>query len=94
MAQALATSVHPLLTDAADAIFLTGGATAEAVMRAMSMQLLWLEGEILPGVPLAWEFDPAIGGSGIGRRAVILKSGGFGGEDTLIRLAEILGRGA
>jgi uncharacterized protein YgbK (DUF1537 family) len=91
VAQALATSVHPLLTDAADAIFLTGGATAEAVMRAMSLQLLWLEGEILPGIPLAWEFDPATGGSGIGRRrAVILKSGGFGGEDTLIRLADIL----
>jgi uncharacterized protein YgbK (DUF1537 family) len=92
VAQALATSVHPLLTGAADAIFLTGGATAEAVMRAMSLQLLWLEGEILPGVPVAWSDRPGKGGSGAGRRAVILKSGGFGGDDTLIRLADILGR--
>jgi len=84
VAQALAASVHPALTAAAGAIFLTGGATAEAVMQAMALDVLRLDGEILPGVPLAWA----------GGQAVIVKSGGFGGDDTLIRLAGILGGGA
>lgn len=81
VAQALAASVHPGLTAAAEALFLTGGATAEAVMQAMGLDVLRLEGEVLPGVPLA----RAEG------RTVIVKSGGFGGDDALIRLAEILG---
>ena len=81
VAQALAGSVHPALTAAAEAIFLTGGATAEAVMRVMGLRVLRLEGEVLPGVPLARA----------GAQAVIVKSGGFGGDDTLTRLAAILG---
>lgn len=80
VAQALAASIHPALTAGLDALFLTGGATAEAVMQAMGLDVLRLEGEVLPGVPVARA----------GQLAVILKSGGFGGEDTLIRLADIL----
>ena len=80
VAQALAASIHPALTEGLDALFLTGGATAEAVMQAMGLDVLRLEGEVLPGVPMARA----------GELAVILKSGGFGGEDTLIRLADIL----
>lgn len=80
VAEALAKSVHPGLTAEADAIFLTGGATAESVLRLMGLNVLRLEGEVLSGVPLSWS----------GSQAVILKSGGFGNEDTLVRLAEIL----
>lgn len=82
VAQALAEGVHPALTQGAEAIFLTGGATAEAVMQAMGLDVLRLAGEVLPGVPLGHAPDG---------RAVIVKSGGFGGGDTLARLAGILG---
>ena len=84
VAQALAEGVHPALTDGAEAIFLTGGATAEAVMQAMGLDVLRLAGEVLPGVPLGHAADG---------RAVIVKSGGFGGGDTLTRLAGLIGGG-
>ncbi len=84
VAQALAGDVHPALTGGAEAIFLTGGATAEAVMQAMGLDVLRLAGEVLPGVPLGHAPDG---------QAVIVKSGGFGGGDTLTRLADILGGG-
>lgn len=84
VAQALAAGVHPALTGGTDAIFLTGGATAEAVMQAMGLDVLRLAGEVLPGVPLGHAPDG---------QAVIVKSGGFGGGDTLTRLAGILGGG-
>lgn len=80
VADALAKSVHPDLTAQAGAIFLTGGATAEAVLRRMALDVLLLEGEVLPGVPLSWA----------GRQAVVLKSGGFGDQETLVQLARIL----
>lgn len=80
VADALAESVHPALTAQADAIFLTGGATAEAVLRRMALDVLQLEGEVLPGVPLARA----------GNQAMILKSGGFGNEETLVQLVRIL----
>jgi uncharacterized protein YgbK (DUF1537 family) len=80
VADALAESVHPALTARADAIFLTGGATAEAVLRRMALDVLQLEGEVLPGVPLARAGD----------QAMILKSGGFGEAETLIQLVRIL----
>lgn len=80
VAAALANSVHPALTAQADAIFLTGGATAEAVLRQMALEVLQLEGEVLPGVPLARA----------GNQAMILKSGGFGNEETLVQLFRIL----
>lgn len=80
VADALAKSVHPALTEQADAIFLTGGSTAEAVLRRMALDVLQLEGEVLPGVPLARA----------GNQAMILKSGGFGDEETLVQLVRIL----
>lgn len=84
VAQALAAGVHPALTGGTDAIFLTGGTTAEAVMQVMGLDVLRLAGEVLPGVPLGHAPDG---------QAVIVKSGGFGGGDTLTRLAGILGGG-
>lgn len=80
---ALAEAVHPALTEGAEALFLTGGATAEAVTDAMALGPVRLVGEVLPGVPLAMA----------GARAVIVKSGGFGGDETLTRLAAILSGG-
>ena len=75
---ALAQSVHPRLTRQADGLFLTGGATAEAVLQGMALDVLHLNGEVLPGVPLA----------SAGGQSIILKSGGFGAEDWLVRLAQ------
>lgn len=77
---ALAGSVHPKLTAQADGLFLTGGATAEAVLQRMALDVLQLDGEVLPGVPLA---------SADGR-LIILKSGGFGAEDCLVEVARKL----
>ncbi len=82
VAQALSAAVHPALTAGAGAVFLTGGATAEAVMQAMGLNTLRLVGEVLPGVPLGLAADGQM---------VIVKSGGFGGKDTLTRLSAILG---
>jgi D-threonate/D-erythronate kinase len=79
VAQALAESAAPLIPTA-DAIFLTGGATAEAVVARLGWDVLRLDGDILPGVPLAWRDG----------RAVIVKSGGFGAPDTLVRLRALL----
>lgn len=79
VAEALAESVHPNLTQQATIIFLTGGATAEAVLRRMGLDVLNLVGEVLPGVPLSWA----------GPQAIILKSGGFGDPDTLTRLQQM-----
>ena len=77
----VARSVHPALTSRADAVFLTGGATAEAVLEAMGIGTLDLHGECLPGLPVARAV------SGAGALTVIAKSGGFGDENTLIGLA-------
>lgn len=77
VAAALARSVHPALTGTADALFLTGGATAEAVLDVMGIDTLDLRGECLPGLPVAQA----------GALTVIAKSGGFGDENTLIGLA-------
>lgn len=79
VAQALAASVHPHLTRGRDAILLTGGATAEAVLARMGVDMLDLHGECLPGLPVAHAGDCCI----------IAKSGGFGDEDTLASLMEM-----
>ncbi|MGE7371205.1 four-carbon acid sugar kinase family protein [Neorhizobium sp. NPDC001467] len=64
-------------------LLLSGGATAEAVMRRLSVTRLRLHGECLPGLGL---------GSADGR-CIIAKSGGFGHPDTLKRIADMaLGR--
>ena len=58
-------------------MLLTGGATAEALLDALGIDVLTVEGEILPGIPCCRGGD----------RIVMTKSGGFGGADTLVRLA-------
>ncbi|MDB6454567.1 four-carbon acid sugar kinase family protein [Falsirhodobacter sp. 20TX0035] len=63
-----------------DTLFLTGGATAEAVLSAQGIRTLHLLGEVLPGLPVARAGDLTI----------VAKSGGFGPEDTLVRLVRMI----
>ena len=63
-----------------DCLLLTGGATAEAVLDALGVGVLTIEGELLPGLPL----------SRAGPWRIVTKSGGFGEPDTLNRLFEHL----
>lgn len=73
VARALARSVHPRLTAGRQAILLSGGATAEAVLSDMDAGVLDLRGECLPGLAVAHAAGTC----------VIAKSGGFGDENTL-----------
>lgn len=77
---ALASGVFPALTRDRDALVLTGGATAEAVLGAMGITHLELLGEVLPGLPVA---RSATG------QLIITKSGGFGTEQTLVQLLDM-----
>lgn len=77
---ALAASVHPRLTSGRDALVMTGGATAEAVLQQMGVHHMRLLGEALPGVPVAQIPDGPL---------VVTKSGGFGNEETLSSLIKI-----
>lgn len=79
----LAASVIALGAGASRTLFLTGGATAEAVLSTLGLTVLDLQGEVLPGVPL----------SVAGGHTVIVKSGGFGQPDTLSRLAAMVQAG-
>ncbi|SNT20286.1 four-carbon acid sugar kinase family protein [Antarctobacter heliothermus] len=57
-------------------LLVSGGATAEAVLDALGIDVLTIEGEVLPGLPCCR----------VGHRRIISKSGGFGAEDTFVRL--------
>lgn len=63
------------------ALVISGGATAQVVLRALGLAVLELEGEALPGLPIARA----------GGFTIITKSGGFGDPDTLLRLLGHLG---
>ncbi|MFI0473742.1 four-carbon acid sugar kinase family protein [Halomonas sp. HMF6819] len=60
--------------------FLTGGATAEAVLLSNDIVEMQILGEILPGLPVCRTENTVF----------ITKSGGFGADDTLIRVAEMI----
>lgn len=62
-------------------LVLSGGATAQAVLRALGIGILALAGEALPGLPIARA----------GGFTIITKSGGFGTPDALLRLLGHLG---
>ncbi|MFK3780197.1 four-carbon acid sugar kinase family protein [Agrobacterium sp. NPDC089420] len=76
----LAESVVPSLTAGCGRLLLSGGATAEAVLRAMGISRLRLAGECLPGLGVGWS----------GNQCIIAKSGGFGQADTLKRIAKMM----
>lgn len=59
-----------------DTLVLTGGATAEAVLAELGVDMLYMEGELLPGLPISHSNN----------WRVVTKSGGFGDVDTLARL--------
>jgi uncharacterized protein YgbK (DUF1537 family) len=64
-------------------LFVTGGETLHGLLQALGAASLLATGELMPGVPHA-----RIGGGRWHDLPVIAKSGGFGGPDLLIRLAE------
>ncbi|MGE6783744.1 four-carbon acid sugar kinase family protein [Ensifer adhaerens] len=78
VSEALAESICPNLARSAGIMLLSGGATAEAVLKMMGIQRFRLLGECLPGLGLAE----------IEGRCIIAKSGGFGSPDTLKRIAQ------
>lgn len=59
--------------DLTGALVLSGGVTAEAVLDAMDVEILTVEEEILPGLPL----------SAANGWRIVTKSGGFGAPSTL-----------
>lgn len=72
----LAAGVFPEMTEAARTWFLSGGATADAVLSRAGISELTLLGECIPGLGVA----EAAG------HCIIAKSGGFGAPDTLIQV--------
>lgn len=68
---------------APDTLFLTGGATAEAVLTGYGIRTMRLLGECLPGLPVA----RATG------MTIVAKSGGFGTPDTLADVVRQIGTG-
>ena len=84
VAEALADGVHENLAGYDGTLLLSGGATAEAVLRRLGLSRLRLHGECLPGLGLA---------SAQGR-CIIAKSGGFGHPHTLKQIADMVLRKA
>lgn len=76
VAEALAASFQRLAPPNDALLFVSGGATAQAVLEALGIGVLELVGEALPGMPLARA----------GGLTVVTKSGGFGETDSLSRL--------
>ena len=72
-----------------DAVFLTGGDTAQLAATVLGAQSFLLRGEFAPGAP--WGI--AQGGL-LDGRIVITKSGGFGAPDLLCDILKTLGRSA
>jgi uncharacterized protein YgbK (DUF1537 family) len=80
-----ATSVAAWLAHHRPATLLScGGETTAAILRAVSCTLVRVEAEILPGLPVSRLVD------GVPGLAIITKSGGFGGPDTLHEVARRL----
>ncbi|MCF3638835.1 four-carbon acid sugar kinase family protein [Rhizobium sp. TRM95111] len=73
----LADAVCPALVPKARTLILSGGATAEAVLKKMGVSRFRLLGECLPGLGLAHARS----------HCIIAKSGGFGQPDTLRTIA-------
>ena len=67
-----------------DTLVLTGGSTALAVVRALEIGPLQIQGEAMDGVPIS-EGSSKLNGK---RYRIITKAGGFGGPDALVRILE------
>jgi uncharacterized protein YgbK (DUF1537 family) len=64
-------------------LLLSGGDSASAVCRALEVERIDLEDQIVAGVP--WGI---LKGGLLDGMAVATKSGAFGGEDTLVEVAD------
>lgn len=64
-------------------LYATGGSTAMAILQKLGVHAVTLERECMPGVVMS-SFAPA----GTKLRRFISKAGGFGGPETIARLAE------
>lgn len=84
VADTLADGLREKLSASTDTLLLSGGATAEAVLRGLGFSRLRLHGECLPGLGLASAHG----------RCIIAKSGGFGQPDTLKTIADMILRKA
>lgn len=73
VAASLAASLERLAPPPGAFLVLSGGATAQVVLRALGIEVLELLGEVAPGMPIARS----------GRLTVVTKSGGFGAPDIL-----------
>lgn len=78
VAETLAKSFKPF-ADRCDNLIISGGATAEVVLRQLGVTILHLEGELLPGIPVCKA----------GNWRIATKSGGFGAPDVLAKLLQI-----
>jgi uncharacterized protein YgbK (DUF1537 family) len=67
----------------AAALALSGGDTASLVCRALGVERIDLQDEIVPGIPRG-----ALGGGDLDGMAVATKSGGFGAPDAFTRVAD------
>lgn len=78
VARRLAQGLERLAPPRDATLVLSGGATAQAVLSQLGIDLIEVLGEVLPGLPLA----------DAGGLKLITKSGGFGAPDTLVRVLE------
>jgi D-threonate/D-erythronate kinase len=76
VARRLGEAIVRLHPPAGATLVLSGGATAQVVLRALGIGILDLRGEALPGLPIARA----------GGFTIITKSGGFGEPDALLAL--------
>ncbi len=81
VARRLGGAIARLHPPAGATLVLSGGATAQVVLRALGIGILQLAGEALPGLPIARA----------GGFTIITKSGGFGEPDALLALLGHLG---
>lgn len=84
VAEALGEGLKEGLSQNDHTLLLSGGATADAVMRSLGVSRLHLHGECLPGLGVASTHG----------RTIIAKSGGFGHSDTLKIIADMVLRKA
>jgi uncharacterized protein YgbK (DUF1537 family) len=82
---ALRQRIDPFLSQGIPCLFATGGDTALAVCRAFKIRRLRVESEFARGLP-----QSRIVGGLLHGMTFLLKSGGFGDEDVLFRIAENL----
>ena len=64
-----------------DALVLTGGDTARAVLTALGARGIALDAELFPGIPRGRVIGGVLDGT-----IVVTKAGGFGAPDTLVRI--------